>query len=55
MSMATLFSPMPRNPPTPTMRPENLAVLVEQHVVHVADLRVVRPITSVPLNFENTH
>ena len=38
---ATFFSPIPRNPPTPTITGGDLAVLAEQHVVDVADGLVV--------------
>src|SRR5262249_3443696 len=55
ISMATLFSPMPRNPPTPTINPRILPFLSNSMSLTLPMCALSGPRTSVPLNLENTH
>src|SRR6266487_565419 len=55
ISMATLFSPMPRNPPTPTISPRILPFLSNSMSLTLPMCALSGPRTSVPLNLEKTH
>src|SRR5262245_42708318 len=55
ISMATLFSPMPRNPPTPTISPRILPFLSNSMSLTLPMCALSGPSTSVPLNLEKTH
>src|SRR5262249_1331729 len=55
MSMATFFSPMPRNPPTPTIKPTILPLLSNSMSLTSPTLALAGRSTLVPLNFENTN
>src|SRR5262249_52364553 len=55
ISMATLFSPIPRNPPTPTTSPRILPFLSNSMSLTLPMCALSGPRTSVPLNLENTH
>src|SRR4029453_19278114 len=55
ISMAKLFSPMPRNPPTPTISPRILPFLSNSMSLTLPMCALSGPSTSVPLNLEKTH
>src|SRR6516164_3105241 len=55
MSIATFFCPSPRKPPRPTTTPRIFPLLSNSISFTPPITSLLGPITSEPLNFENTH